>query len=81
VNNGHVRGAILSDLGIGWVPEALVYRELESGLVREVLRGYTVKPLDVHAVYATARHLPAKIRAFVEFLQAELPSIPSFEPA
>jgi DNA-binding transcriptional LysR family regulator len=67
--------------GIGWIPEALVYRELESGLVRDVLRGYTVKPLDVHAVYASARHLPPKIRAFVEFLQAELPSIPGFEAA
>jgi DNA-binding transcriptional LysR family regulator len=82
VNNGHVvRGAILSDLGIGWIPEALVYRELESGLLREVLRGYTVKPLDVHAVYASARHLPAKVRAFVEFLQAEFAAIPGFDAA
>ena len=79
-NNGHVvRGAILSDLGIGWVPEALIHRELESGLVREVLHGYTMKPLDAHAVYASARHLPAKVRAFVEFLQAEFASIPGFE--
>jgi len=78
-NNGHViRGAILDGLGIGWIPEALIHDELKAGAVREVLTGYTMQPIEVHALYASARHLPVKVRAFVDFLKEEFSAIPGF---
>jgi DNA-binding transcriptional LysR family regulator len=81
-NNGHViRGAILDGIGVGWIPEALIHDKISSGAVREILTQYAMQPLDVHALYATTRHLPAKVRAFVDFLKEEFSSIPGFSPA
>ena len=80
-NNGHVvRGAILDGIGVGWIPEALIHDKLRSGAVRELLPKYTMQPLDVHALYASSRHLPVKVRAFVDFLKEEFGSIPGFSP-
>jgi DNA-binding transcriptional LysR family regulator len=39
-----------------------------------------MQPLDVHALYAPTRHLPVKVRAFVDFLKEELGSLPGFSP-
>ena len=81
-NNGHViRGAILEGVGVGWIPEALIHDKLRSRVVRQVLAAYVMQPLDVHALYASARHVPAKVSAFVNFLQEEFRSIPGFDPA
>ena len=78
-NNGHViRGAILNGLGVGWIPEALIHDKLATGAVREVLTEYRMQCVDVHALYASARHLPVKVRAFVDFLQKEFDSMPGF---
>ena len=78
-NNGHaIRGAIAAGLGIGWLPEALVHEQLKSGALREVLTDYVMPPLEVHAVYPSARHLPAKVRSFVGRLQQEFAAIPVF---
>jgi len=81
-NNGHViRGAILSGLGVGWIPEALIHDQLGSGAVKQVLADYAMQPLEVHALYSSARHLPAKVRVFLDFLQEEFRSIPGFTSA
>ena len=81
-NNGHViRGAILSGLGVGWIPESLIYDELGSGAVKEVLANYAMQPLEVNALYSSARHLPTKVRVFLDFLQEEFRSIPGFTAA
>lgn len=67
-NNGHViRDATVQGLGIGWLPEALVHPLIAAGKLRVLLRDYTAQPLEVHAVYSSARHVPLKVRAFVAF--------------
>lgn len=73
-----MRGAILSGLGVGWIPEALIYDKLESGAVKQLLPHYAMQPLEVHALYSSARHLPAKVRVFLDFLQEAFPLIPGF---
>lgn len=81
-NNGLViRGAILNGLGVGWIPEALIHDKLAAGVVREVLTEYRMQPIDVHALYASTRHLPVKVRAFVDFMKEEFDSIPGFSRA
>jgi len=42
-------------------------RLLQVELV-EILSEYKQKPLDIYVVYPNRRHLPAKVRAFIEFL-------------
>ena len=55
-------------LGISNVPDFFVKDALASGELVEILSEYKQKPLDIYVVYPNRRHLPAKVRAFIEFL-------------
>ena len=78
-NNGQaIRTAILAGLGIAWIPETLIFDQMKAGAVKLLLTDYSMAPLDVHALYLPAPYVPAKARAFVDFLQEEFRSIPGF---
>ena len=55
-------------LGISNLPNFFVKDALASGELVEILSEYKQKPLDIYVVYPNRRHLPAKVRAFIEFL-------------
>ena len=55
-------------LGISNSPSFFVKEALVSGELVEILSEYKQKPLDIYVVYPNRRHLPAKVRAFIEFL-------------
>ena len=55
-------------LGISNSPSFFVKDALASGELVEILSEYKQKPLDIYVVYQNRRHLPAKVRAFIEFL-------------
>ena len=55
-------------LGISNSPSFFVKDALASGELVEILSEYKQKPLDIYVVYPNRRHLPAKVRAFIEFL-------------
>ncbi|WP_302482038.1 LysR family transcriptional regulator [uncultured Haemophilus sp.] len=55
-------------LGISNSPSFFVKDALASGELVEILSEYQQKPLDIYVVYPNRRHLPAKVRAFIEFL-------------
>ena len=55
-------------LGISNAPDFFVKEALASGELVEILSEYKQKPLDIYVVYPNRRHLPAKVRAFIEFL-------------
>ena len=55
-------------LGINNSPGFFVKEALASGELVEILSEYKQKPLDIYVVYPNRRHLPAKVRAFIEFL-------------
>ena len=57
-----------SGLGISNSPSFFVKDALASGELVEILSEYKQKPLDIYVVYPNRRHLPAKVRAFIEFL-------------
>ena len=44
---------------------------LASGVLERVLPDWSGMPADIYAVYPTRLHLVAKLRAFVDFLQAQ----------
>jgi len=56
-------------LGISNAPDFFVKDALASGELVEILSEYKQKPLDIYVVYPNRRHLPAKVRAFIEFLR------------
>ena len=55
-------------LGIVNLPRFIIGQSLEKGELIEVLPEYKQQKLEIHVVYPNRRHLPIKVRAFIEFL-------------
>lgn len=67
-NNSEVlRSALLAGLGISRVPRWLVGDKLATGELIEVLNGYRSETTSIHVVYSPGRHLPSKIRCFIDY--------------
>ena len=59
----------LSGKGLAWRSMWEVGPEIEAGRLRTVLDNLAAPGNDIHAVFAQRRHLPLRIRAFVDFLR------------
>jgi len=67
-------GAVLHDWamagrGLAWRSMWEVSSEIEAGLLVPVLEQYAAPGSDIYAVFAQRRHLPLRIRVFVDFLR------------
>lgn len=87
-----VRGALSSndgDVVLGWALDGrgIVIRSewdltkyLRTGRLQLVLEDYALPPADLFAVYPDRHNLSAKVRAFIDFLAAELKAQGSLQP-
>lgn len=66
-NTEGLRTALISGLGISKAPKWLVGDLLKSGDLLSVLEDYQDDPVAVHAVYPSGRHLPSKVRCFIDY--------------
>jgi LysR family transcriptional regulator for bpeEF and oprC len=64
----HVRAAVRAGLGVGHNVSWLYARELASGELCPLLPDYEPDPLPIHAVCPEGRHIPNRVRVFIEFL-------------
>lgn len=60
--------AVLGGLGVGLLPTFIVGEDLQTGRLHSVLSEYTQIDRYVYALYLPTRHLPNKVRAFIDFL-------------
>lgn len=62
--------AAVAGHGIILVPEWLVNCELREGTLQELLTHYSLIPKEtpMYALYPRQRHLPPKVRAFIDFM-------------
>jgi DNA-binding transcriptional LysR family regulator len=67
-----LRKAALAGLGIALLPSTMTRRELRAGLLVPVLPQYHRKGHGVHMVYASRRHLPPAVSAFIELVAIRL---------
>jgi len=68
-NNGDVLGdAAMAGLGILRGPEFMHAEDILAGRLVEVLPDWRPEEASIHALYASSRGLPAKVRAFIDFL-------------
>ncbi|MEO8751601.1 MAG: LysR family transcriptional regulator [Casimicrobiaceae bacterium] len=68
-NSGSFAQALaLEGVGIAFEPDFIVGDDVRSGRLRPILRGFAPPATGIHVVYASRRHLSAKVRAFAEFL-------------
>jgi DNA-binding transcriptional LysR family regulator len=62
-----VREAVRAGLGVAVLPDWLIREDLLSRRLVRVLPQWNAKDLPVHVVYAGARLLPTRVRAFIDF--------------
>ncbi len=75
------RDLALGGEGIALCPDYVVARNVtEGGLVR-ILCGAKCMRKDIHAVFQNAKYMPVRVRAFIEFLSTELPTISDWQGA
>jgi DNA-binding transcriptional LysR family regulator len=67
-----LRKAALAGLGIALLPSSMTRRELRAGLLVPVLPQYHRKGHGVHLVYASRRHLPSAVSAFIDMVAGKL---------
>jgi DNA-binding transcriptional LysR family regulator len=70
-NNGEMSAAIAAEgIGIALEPDFIVAPLIASGRLVPILENFASPSTNIYAVYASRRHLSAKVRAFVDFLSA-----------
>jgi len=68
--------ATIGGLGIGLIPAFRAIDDLRAQRLERVLREWSAPAIPVHVVYPTARHLSAKVKAFIDFLQQRMTPAP-----
>ncbi|SET34016.1 LysR family transcriptional regulator [Pseudomonas graminis] len=72
-NNGDILAqAAVAGMGIALLPNFIVERAVADGRLVPVLCDWEAPAITVNAVYPSARRVPMKTRAFIDFLVAEL---------
>lgn len=75
---GFVRRAAIRGAGIAWLPVMSCVDDVAAGRLVPVLPDHSSSGGSLYVVYPSARHLPAKVRVFVDFVtervRALLPS-------
>ena len=68
--------ALVAGRGIGAAQVMKIHTQLASGALVEVLPDWTYEPMPIHAVYPSSRFIPARVRAFVSFVESRIKSGP-----
>ena len=71
-NSESLRDAVLAGLGVALLPEWLVRNALDAGKLVSLLPEYTFAQQGIYAVYPDARHVPAKVRTFIDFMRVRV---------
>ncbi|WP_394213410.1 LysR family transcriptional regulator [Psychrobacter piscatorii] len=67
-----IKQATLSDLGIAFLPQALVYEEMQQNMLTQILQSFTRKKLGMYAIYPRARQPDQKLKLLIAHLQESL---------
>ncbi len=73
VNNSEaIRRALLEGLGIGQLPTFIVAKDIAAGKLMGVMQEYQLPEHAVYAVFPERKHMPLKVRAFIDFIASRL---------
>lgn len=59
-------------MGVAALPWYVAHESVKAGAVEPVLAEWKLPSQEIHAVYPSPRHLPAKVSGFVEWMQDQL---------
>ena len=66
---GTVQALVREGLGLSILPSFAARQDLEQGRLVRLLGDWSLPRPGIHAVYPASRHVPAKVRALVDFLR------------
>ena len=79
-NNGDALvEAAVAGLGILCEPSFIVHGAVERGVLTPVLTDYQWYAMNIYAVYPQTKHVPARVRAFIDFLATHFGDRPYWE--
>lgn len=73
-----LRAVMLAGGGLARVPEFVVADDIAAGRLEVVLPDWRLPALSLHAVMPERRYVPAKVRAFVDYLSARWGDAPDW---
>jgi len=71
-----IREGVLNGYGIALLPAWYFRDEIRDGTVQVLLDEWKIAPTPVHMVYPSRRHLAPRVRAVIDFLNAEFMNDP-----
>ncbi|MCB1801225.1 MAG: LysR family transcriptional regulator [Gammaproteobacteria bacterium] len=80
-NSLALREALLKGAGVTLKPTFVVGSDIQAGLLMAVLTEYKALEVSIYAVYPQRKHLSPKVRAFIDYLSAQLNDPPYWEPS
>lgn len=80
LNNGDtIREAAIAGAGIANLPTFVIADAVARGELEVVLSGQEREPIAMHAVFPATQHVPARVRAFIDFLVEEFGDNPKWD--
>lgn len=70
-----IRDALVAGFGLSLTPRLYVADDLASGRLEAVLSDWKADATPIYAVYPSRRHLPPKVRAFIDFVAAQFAAV------
>jgi len=68
-NSATLRAFALTGQGVAILPQWLIQEDLDAGRLQRLLPDYRFAQQGVYALYPDTRHLPLKVRAFIDFMK------------
>lgn len=68
-NSATLRAFALTGQGVAILPQWLIQEDLQAGRLVQLLADYRFARQGVYALYPDTRHLPLKVRAFIDFMK------------
>lgn len=79
-NNGDfLAKAAIQGLGIVNSPTFILYDYIQTGKLREILKGYQVEATGLFALFPPGRLIPRRVKVLVEFLQKQFGGLPEWD--
>jgi DNA-binding transcriptional LysR family regulator len=76
-NSELMRQLVLQNIGVAILPSYLVGHDLAAGRLLRLMPSFQLAQIDVNVVYPSRRHLPAKVRTFIDHLVEHFEKTPN----
>lgn len=78
-NSLAIREVVLQGGGVARIPTFVVGKDIHEGRLAAILGEYDILQVSIFLVYSHRRHLPPKVRAFLDFMAERISSTPYWD--